>query len=52
MPQRHHLHRQIMLDEDERDERIPDATEPHSVEEFMAKLVRAVRRIEDKNKAP
>jgi len=44
MSQRRDLHRQIMLDEDQHDERIVDASEQQSVEEFIAKFLRTVRR--------
>ena len=50
MSQRHNLHRQIRLDEDERDERILETSGQPSVEEFIAKLPRAVRRIEGRSK--
>ncbi len=52
MAQRHNLHRQIRLDEDERDERIIEASEEQSIEAFIAKLLRAVRRIDAKSSTP
>lgn len=44
-------HRQIMLDADEQDDRIIRPSEQLAVEEFIAKFVRVVRRIEGKDKA-
>jgi hypothetical protein len=44
-------HRQIVLDADEQDARIIEASELQSVEEFIAKFLRAVRRIEENSKA-
>lgn len=37
--------------EDERDKLVLDASDQQSVEEFIAKLLRAVRKIEGKSKA-
>jgi hypothetical protein len=49
--QRHNVHRQIKLDEEARDERMFETSEQQSVEQFIARLLRAVRRIEGKSKA-
>jgi hypothetical protein len=49
--QRQNLHRQIVLDEDERNQRIADVCCEESVQQLIAKLVRAVRRIEAKKRA-
>ena len=45
-------HRQIALDSHEQDQRSIELSDQQSVEEFIAKLLRAVRRIEGKSKAP
>jgi hypothetical protein len=44
-------HRQTTLDSHKQDQRSIEASEQQSVEEFIAKLLRAVRKIEGKNKA-
>jgi hypothetical protein len=49
--ERENAHRQIMLDADEQDARIIEVSELQSVEEFIAKFLRAMRRIEEKSKA-
>jgi hypothetical protein len=48
--QHQNAHRQIMLDVHEQDQRSIGLSEQQSVEEFIAKLLRAVRRIEGKSK--
>jgi hypothetical protein len=49
--ERENAHRQIMLDADEQDARIIEVSELQSVEEFIAKFLRAMRKIEEKSKA-
>jgi hypothetical protein len=47
----HNLHRQIVLDEDERNGRIAEVCHEETAEQLIAKLMRAVRRIDAKNRA-
>jgi hypothetical protein len=51
MSQRHNVRRQIKLDEEARDERMFETSEQQSVEQFIARLLRAVRRTEGTSKA-
>ena len=51
MSQRQHLHRQILLDDVEHNDRFGNAPEEEFVEEFIAKFMRAVRRIEERRRA-
>ena len=51
MPQRQNLHRQIRLDEPEPDRRTTDASADETVDELIAKFLRAIQKLKEINGA-